>query len=121
MKEIDVFTPPSRDARRWAMLCHLSAFIGLILPFGHLLGPLVMWQLKKEDDPYIDSQGKEALNFQITVSLWLLVSLALFIVLIGIPLFTFITFVGIAMTVIGAIKANKGLSYRYPFTLRLVK
>jgi len=52
--------------RNWGMLCHLMAFAGLLgIPFGHLLGPLIIWLLKKNDHPYIDAQGKASLNFQI--------------------------------------------------------
>lgn len=121
MNEPDLYTPPSRTARQWAMLCHLSALLGFVFPFGHLLGPLVLWQLKKEDDPFIDAHGREALNFQITVSLWLAVSFVLIIVLIGFAMIAFFTAVGAALAIVAAIKANQGRAYRYPLTLRLVK
>jgi len=58
---------PSKEVRQWAMLCHFAAFLGLVFPFGSLLGPLILWQFKKDMDPLVDDQGKEALNFQITV------------------------------------------------------
>mgnify|MGYP000402627055 CR=1 FL=1 len=60
---------PSKEVRQWAMLCHFAAFLGLVFPFGSLLGPLILWQFKKDMDPLIDDQGKEALNFQITVAI----------------------------------------------------
>ncbi|GGJ95683.1 DUF4870 domain-containing protein [Pseudomonas matsuisoli] len=121
MNEPEVFTSPGPGARRWAMLCHFSAFFGLVFPFGHLIGPLVLWQLKKDDDPFIDAHGKEALNFQITVSLWILVCLVLYLILIGIPLLVLVSVVGFALAVVGGIKANQGRAYRYPFTWRPVK
>ena len=61
--------PPGPDARRWAMLCHYAAFAWFLAPMiGNVIGPLIVWQLKKDLDPFVDQQGKEALNFQITVS-----------------------------------------------------
>ena len=74
---------PSRQVRQWAMLCHFAAFLGLVFPFGSLLGPLIVWQIKKDMDPLIDDQGKEALNFQITVAIAWLVCMVLGFVVIG--------------------------------------
>ena len=54
---------PGPEARQWAMFCHFAAFLGLVFPFGNLLGPLIVWQIKKDMDPFVDAQGKEALNF----------------------------------------------------------
>ena len=112
---------PSREARQWAMLCHLSAFLGIWFPFGHLLGPLILWQLKRESDPYIDAQGKEALNFQITVALVSGICYLLMLVIIGFALLPLVLIGAMVLSIIGGIKANEGVPYRYPFTWRLVK
>ncbi|KRW61264.1 DUF4870 domain-containing protein [Pseudomonas sp. TTU2014-080ASC] len=112
---------PNADARQWAMFCHFAAFAGLIIPFGNIVGPLLLWQLKKDLDPFVDAQGKEALNFQITVALAVLVSFCLMVVLIGFPLLMLISLTAFVLTVIAGVKANEGKEYRYPFTLRLVK
>ncbi|WP_397450611.1 DUF4870 domain-containing protein [Pseudomonas sp. NA-150] len=112
---------PAANIRQWAMFCHLSAFFGLVFPFGNLLGPLVIWQAKKETDPYIDEQGKEALNFQITVSIAAMICLLLMVVIIGFPLLIALGVGAAALTVIAGIKANDGIVYRYPFTWRLIK
>lgn len=84
--EQQLLPTPSPEVRQWAMFCHLSAFLGVWFPFGHLLGPLIVWQLKRETDPYIDAQGKEALNFQITVALVSGICYLLMLVLIGFAL-----------------------------------
>ncbi|MFJ4144922.1 DUF4870 domain-containing protein [Pseudomonas sp. NPDC089734] len=115
------FPKPAREVRQWAMFCHLAAFCGCLFPFGNLLGPLIIWQLKKDDDPFLDAQGKEALNFQITVSIAITISLMLMVVLIGFPMFALVGIGALVLTIIAAIKANEGLDYRYPFTWRLVK
>lgn len=114
--------PPtaSSDERTWAMLCHLSAFAGYLVPFGNILGPLVIWLIKKDEYPLVNDQGKEALNFQISITIWVAVALVLSFVLIGIPLLVAIIIFSVVMTIIAAVKANGGESYRYPLTIRLV-
>ena len=103
------------------MLCHFAAFFGLIFPFGNLLGPLIVWQLKKEVDPYIDAQGKEALNFQITVAIAAMICFLLMVVIIGFPLLMLVGVGALVLTIIAGVKVNDGVAYRYPFTWRLIK
>jgi uncharacterized Tic20 family protein len=112
---------PSREARQWAMFCHFSAFLGLVFPFGNLLGPLIVWQVKKDLDPFVDAQGKEALNFQISVALAMVLCFLLMVVLIGFPLLALVGIAAPILTVIAGIKANEGRAYRYPFCWRLIK
>jgi hypothetical protein len=110
----------SADERQWAMFAHLSALIGFIIPFGNLLGPLIIWLMKKETMPFVDQQGKEALNFQITVTIAMVVSAILIIVVIGFVLMFVIGLAALILTIMAGIKANEGVAYRYPFTLRLI-
>ena len=112
---------PSKEVRQWAILCHFAAFFGLMFPFGSLLGPLILWQVKKDTDPFIDDQGKEALNFQITVGIAWAVCFLLGFIVIGFVLMTVLVIGAVVMTIIAGIKANKGVAYRYPWTLRLIK
>lgn len=124
---------PSSEERQWAMFAHLSALVGGILTsgwagsIGCFIGPLIIWMVKKDTMPFVDDQGKEALNFNITVGLIFLALLLLSIVTLGIGLIIAIPgwiIVGIAwlvLTIIAAIKANEGVAYRYPLTLRLIK
>jgi uncharacterized protein len=110
----------SADERQWAMFAHLSALIGFIIPFGNLLGPLIIWLMKKETMPFVDQQGKEALNFQITVTIAMVISAILIIVVIGFVLMFIIGLAALILTIMAGIKANEGVAYRYPFTLRLI-
>jgi uncharacterized Tic20 family protein len=112
---------PSQEVRQWAMFCHLSALLGIWIPFGTLIGPLILWQMKREMDPFIDAQGKEALNFQITVAIASAISLLLMVVIIGFFLFALVAIGALVLAIIGGIKANEGLPYRYPFSWRLIK
>ncbi|ALI01244.1 DUF4870 domain-containing protein [Pseudomonas sp. FW306-02-F02-AA] len=112
---------PSREVRQWAMFCHLSALLGIWVPFGSLIGPLILWQLKREMDPFIDDQGKEALNFQISVAIASAICLLLMVVVIGFFLFGLVAIGALVLTIIAGVKANEGQLYRYPFTWRLIK
>lgn len=114
-------TTPDPEARKWALLAHLSGFLGCIIPFGSLVGPLLVWQLKKDQSPFIDDQGKEALNFQITVALAGLLCMVLMLVVIGFLLIWVVIVGAVVLMIIAAIKANEGQAYRYPFCWRLIK
>ena len=110
---------PDRDSRQWGMIAHLSALVGFIIPFGNVIGPLVVWQMKKEM-PFVEDQAKEALNFQITVSIAVAVCFLLFIIVIGMLLLPLVGIGALVLSVIAGIKANDGEAYRYPFALRLI-
>lgn len=113
--------PAEQNARTWNMLCHLSGLLGFVIPFGNLLGPLIVWQLKKNEIPSVDQHGKDALNFQITVTIALLICIPLFVVVIGFVLMPLIGLAALILMIIAGIKANNGEAYRYPFSLQLVK
>lgn len=112
---------PGKEARRWASLCHIIALVGLIgNGIGFVLGPLVVWLIKRDDDPFIDEQGKEALNFQITMFIAALVSLLLTVVVIGIFLVIAVGIVMVVFPIIAAVKTSNGEHFRYPFTIRFL-
>jgi uncharacterized protein len=108
------------EARNWAMLCHLSALFGLVTGFGMFVGPLVVWLLKRNEHPFIDDQGKEALNFQISMLIYTIVAAMMLCVLIGLVLLPAVIVVNIVFVIIASIKASNGEVYRYPLTIRLV-
>ena len=111
---------PSAEERQWGMLAHLLALSGFIIPFGNLLAPLIVWQVKKETMPFVADQAKEALNFNITMSIAGIVAGLLMMVLIGFLLLPIIGLAWIILTIMAGLKANEGQQYRYPFTLRLI-
>jgi len=113
----------------WGVFCHLAALLGWVFPFGNILGPFVIWMIKKDSDPFVDDQGKESMNFQISVTIYSIVSLLLFVMSIFVfPLmFLVIAFMGLLFVgslicvIVAAIKASQGERFRYPFTMRLIK
>ena len=112
----------TKDARMWAMFCHISSLAVFVIPFvGHILGLLLIWILKKEEFPFVDDQGKEALNFQISITIYGIISGILIFVVIGIPILIVLGLFALIMVVIAAISADDGKPYRYPLTIRLIK
>ena len=113
--------PTNRDENMWAMFCHLSALVGFAIPFGNIIAPLIIWTLKKDEYPHVNDQGKEAINFQLSITVYILISVILVFVVIGIPLLIILGIFSLIMTVIAALNANDGKKYRYPFTIRFIK
>jgi hypothetical protein len=109
------------DARMWGMLAHISSLAGFIIPFGNIIGPLVIWLMKKDQHPFVNDQGKESLNFQITVSIVAVIAALTICIGIGIFLLPIVGIAAAVMAIIAGIKANEGIPYRYPVTLRLIK
>jgi uncharacterized Tic20 family protein len=110
-----------KDARTWAMLCHIGAFAGYIIPFGHIIAPLIIWLIKKDESPFVDDQGKESLNFQISISIYAIIAALLTIVVIGFVLVIALLTFDMVMVIIAAVKSNSGERYRYPLCMRFVK
>ena len=108
-------------ARTWGMVGHLLALAFFAIPAcGHLVGPLVVWLLKKDSVPFAGDQAKEALNFNLT---WTIVGFAFswtFCIGIGFVILPAIYVFMLVMTIVAAVRANHGEAYRYPLTLRLV-
>lgn len=104
------------------MLCHLLAFCGLLgVPFGNILGPLVIWLIKREESPFVDACGKEALNFQISMTIYTLIAGLLILAAVGLVLLPAIIIVNVIFTIIASIRASEGKIYQYPLTIRFIK
>ena len=111
----------SSEVRNWCVLCHASALAGLFFHFfGHLLGPLVVWLIKRVDSPEIDAAGKESLNFQISMLIYDIIAFILCFVLIGIPILIALWILNTVFVIIASVKTSQGEFYRYPLTIRLI-
>lgn len=109
-----------QETRQWAMACHLVSLIGFAgVPFGNIIGPLVIWLVKREESPFIDAHGKESLNFQLTMTLYAFASIILFICGIGILTLIGVIIAGLVYAIKASIAANQGRTYSYPDFLRL--
>ena len=115
-------TTASSDIRTWCVLCHASALLGLFLHFfGHLLGPLIVWLVKRGDSPEIDAHGKESLNFQLSMLIYDAIAFVLCFVLIGIPILILLWVLNTIFVIIASIQASEGKLYRYPLAISLIK
>ncbi len=104
-----------KQEKMWAMLCHIGA---IVLGF---IAPLVIWLVKKDESPLVNDQGKEALNFQITMTIAFIVAGMLMAVFIGLILMPVLAVFNLTMLIIAGIKANEGTKYRYPVNIRFIK
>ena len=113
---------PTENERTWGMLAHLSALVGLVFPLvGNILGPLLVWLTKRDQSAFIATHAKEALNFNITVTLAGVVCGFLALIFIGFLLGTALFIAWLVMTLVAAIRASEGVVYHYPLSLRLIK
>ncbi len=111
----------SKDEQAWGMLCHLSALAGFVIPFGNVIGPLVVWMMKKAEYPLVDREGKKSLNFQITVTIGFLILIPFCFILIGIPLMFLLGIASLVLTIIAAVKTSNGQEYDYPVSIKFIK
>lgn len=109
------------SVRTVAMLCHLLSLTGYITGIGFLLGPLIIWLIKKDEHPFIDYHGRESLNFQITMTIaWVVSAALIWVFCIGLIPMAVLAVVAVVLPIIAAVKANDGQHYRYPMTLRFL-
>lgn len=107
--------------KQWAMLCHLGAFAGFVFPFGNIIVPLVIWLLMRDQYPMVAQHGKDSLNFQLSFTLYAMISALLIIALIGGLLLLAIFVAYIYFTLKAALAVDKGEYFRYPWTIRFIK
>ena len=118
-------------ASNLAVFCHVLAFAGYVIPIGNIVGPLVMWLVKRQEDPAVDAHGKESVNFQISMTIY---SIAIFVVMMvlafGLDFFGFflgmLVMLGILVfdiicIVRGALAASRGQTFRYPLSIRFIR
>jgi uncharacterized protein len=110
-----------KDERMWGMLCHLSALSGLITGAGFILGPLIVWLIKKDEYPFANEQGKESVNFQISMIIYSFISGLLMLIVIGVLMLVAIGIMEIVFVIMASLAANEGKPYRYPLTIRFIK
>jgi hypothetical protein len=128
-----------KNSRLWAMLCHLAALAGFLTwgglywfgpvqGVGFFVGPLIIWLIKRHEFPFVDEQGKEAVNFQLTMLIAFIILGALTFHMIGIGLWQLwsllwyaLVIFDVVMAIMAGVKANDGVHYRYPFAVRLIR
>lgn len=118
MKEIRVL---SETERNWAMFCHLAAFACFFFPFGGTIGPLICWLSRKDESTWVDENGKASMNFQLSVLLYLFLSIPLCFIIIGFPIIAVIWTLRIVCIIIASVRASKGEEFKYPLAIPFIQ
>jgi hypothetical protein len=118
MEENRVLT---ESERTWAMLCHLSALAGFFFPFGAIIGPLICWLSKKDESVWVYINGRNALNFQLSMLLYMVLAIPLIFIIIGIPIVALLGVMKIICIIIASIRASKGESFKYPLVIPFIQ
>lgn len=111
----------NKGARTWAMIAHLSALSGYVVPLGWIIGPLVIWMIKKDEFAFVNRQGKEAINWQLTLLIGFVISIPLAFVCVGFVTMVALAIVDLIFVIIAGIKANDGVEYKYPWRIQFLK
>jgi len=106
--------------KQWGMFTHLAALATFVIPLGNIIGPLIIYLIKKDEYEFVNDQGKEVLNFQITWSIILIVSAILIVAVIGIFMLIGFGIAWLILVILGTMRANEGIYYRYPMTIRFI-
>ncbi len=121
MSEESTEMSSSKKANQWCMFVHFSILAGFIIPFAGLIAPIVLWQMKKDEFPVVDVHGKIVVNWLISSIIYGIVCFILSFVVVGIFLFMALGLATVIFAIIGGIKANEGVVWEYPLSLKLIK
>jgi uncharacterized Tic20 family protein len=120
-ERVDGAEVTNSEERNWALLTHAASFIGWVFPFANILGPLILWLMKREESALVDRHGKASLNFQISLTIWGILCIPLLFILIGFLLLLILVIVNIVYTIINMIKASNGEEPAYPLSITIIK
>src|SRR5690606_14445757 len=118
MEETKTYTQSERDR---AMFCHLSTFAGYFFPFGGIIGPLICWVSRKDQSEWVDTNGKSALNFQISMLLYTILLIPLCFIIVGIPLLVALGILEVVCVIVASIRAAKGEAFKYPISIPFIQ
>ena len=118
MKEIREL---SESERNWAMGCHLSSLAGFFFPFGGIIGPLVCWLSKRDESVWVYINGRNSLNFQLSMLLYMVLAVPLIFIIIGIPIIAFLATLKVICIIIASVRASKGEPFKYPLVIPFIQ
>jgi len=118
MEEKRILTETERN---WSMLCHLSAFAGFFFPFGGIIGPLICWLSRKDESEWVNINGRNALNFQLSILLYMVLAIPLCFIIIGFPIIAVLSVLKVVCIIIASVKAPKGELFRYPLSIPFIQ
>ncbi len=113
--------PSDPSTNQWQVAMHLCPLVGFVIPFGNLLTPLILWLIKRQESPTLDQAGKDVLNFQISISIYAILSIVLWFILIGFVLSFLVFILWLYGMVMAAMKVGTNETFRYPFTIHFLR
>ena len=116
-----MMTETALNEKQWALMCHLGALSGFVVPFGNIIVPAVIWSMKKDQSPLVDQHGKESLNFELSMLIYYVIAFIFCFILIGIPILFGLIIIQVISIIKAAVTADTGKLYRYPITIRFVQ
>lgn len=120
MNETNTPIPPNRDQAFWAMMGHLSGLFLYIIPIVNVAIAIVIWHGKKDEHPFVEYHTREAVNFQISIAIYMIVAGILSIILVGLLMLFFLVMFNLIVCIIAALRARDGHYYEYPLTIRFL-
>jgi hypothetical protein len=111
----------SESERNWSMLCHLSAFAGFFFPFGGVFGPLICWLTRKDESSWVNINGKASLNFQLSMLLYMVLTVPLCFIIIGFPILAVLGIVKVICVILASVKAPRGELFKYPLVIPFIQ
>lgn len=115
------YKPWGMEINTFCMLMHLSQLSSFLIPFAGLILPIVMWATNKDQSPKVDMQGKNIVNWMITLTIAAIIGAILTFVFIGIFIIIAVGIASVVFAILGAIKSNEGQLYQYPFSFEFIK
>ena len=112
--------PVTKTDKDFGLLVYASSFIGYLVPLGSILGPLIIWLMKREESAFVDQCGRSCLNFKLSLLIYVIISAVLALVGIGFILLILLGIFDLVCTVLAIIKASEGKVYRYPLTIKFI-
>ena len=106
--------------KTWVTFTHLAGFAGFLVPFGNIIGPFVIWILKRDEFPAVRAHGKDVLNFQLSIALYYVVALASMLIIIGFVLLPAVAIFQIVCIILATIRASEGQKFQYPLSIRFI-
>lgn len=110
-----------KEINQWNFFIHLSQLSGIFIPLGNIIIPLVLWQIKKDQWPEVAEHGREVMNWQLSLLIYVIVGYILVFFLVGFVVLLALCIAFLVFAIVGAIKAQDGTLWKYPLTIRFLK
>ena len=109
------------EVNAFCLLFHLSQFTSIIIPLAGIILPVVMWATNKDEFPIVDAHARNLFNWSLSLLLYLIISIPLIFIVIGVISIYTLCVLNIVFVIMAAVKANKGVLWKYPLSINFVK